>query len=116
MLDFLNNKVKIIFGDSDLLPFACRVEEGYVKLFGTKREISLGFLNSLVSEKDLNMIREIMPCNLRVLDNCLEIGLGNMNGVVHPLTSLLNMGWIENSKGDFYFYKEGISTSVAKFL
>lgn len=39
-----------------------------------------------------------------------------MNPVVHPAGVLMNAGRVEYSRGDFYFYEEGVSPSVAKVI
>jgi len=46
----------------------------------------------------------------------LEPALYNVNIIVHPTGSLLNMGRIEYAKGEFYMYKEGLTTSVKKTI
>jgi opine dehydrogenase len=42
----------------------------------------------------------------------LETGFANLNAVEHPPQALLNIGWIEHTKGDYYFYYEGTTPSV----
>lgn len=39
-----------------------------------------------------------------------------MNPVVHPAGVLMNAGRVEYSRGDFYFYEEGVTPSVAKVI
>ena len=46
----------------------------------------------------------------------LEPALYNVNIIVHPVGSLLNMGRIEYSRGEFYMYKEGLTPSVKKVI
>jgi opine dehydrogenase len=46
----------------------------------------------------------------------LEPALYNVNIIVHPVGTLLNMGRIEYSQGEFYMYKEGITPSVKKII
>ena len=46
----------------------------------------------------------------------LKTGLNNMGAVFHPTITLLNAGWIETTHGDFEFYIDGVSPSVAKLL
>jgi opine dehydrogenase len=48
--------------------------------------------------------------------NVLEIGLNNVNAVVHPLGMLMNAGWIEHTTGDFFFYREGLSEAVSRVI
>jgi opine dehydrogenase len=46
----------------------------------------------------------------------LEPALYNVNIIVHPVGALLNMGRIEQSKGEFWMYKEGLTPSVKKVI
>jgi opine dehydrogenase len=48
--------------------------------------------------------------------NVLDTGMLNLNAMEHPPGMLLNAGWIEFSKGEFNFYSEGISPSVARVI
>ena len=46
------------------------------------------------------------------LPDVFACGLGAMNPVVHPPGVLLNAGRIERSRGEFYFYDEGVTPGV----
>jgi hypothetical protein len=39
-----------------------------------------------------------------------------VNIIVHPVGAFLNMGCIEQSKGEFWMYKEGLTPSVKKVI
>jgi opine dehydrogenase len=39
-----------------------------------------------------------------------------MGAIFHPALTLLNAGWIETTHGDFQFYIDGVSPSVARVL
>jgi len=39
-----------------------------------------------------------------------------MGAIFHPALTLLNMGWIEASHGDYQFYIDGVTPSVARML
>jgi opine dehydrogenase len=53
----------------------------------------------------ITMYADVMAC-----------GLAAMNPVVHPAGVLLNAGRVEHSRGDFYFYEEGVTPSVARVI
>lgn len=48
--------------------------------------------------------------------NVLEIGFSNINMILHCAASILNLGRIEDTKGDFMFYWEGMTESVCKVM
>ena len=39
-----------------------------------------------------------------------------MGAIFHPAISILNAGWIESTHGDFQFYIDGVTPSVAHIL
>jgi opine dehydrogenase len=42
--------------------------------------------------------------------------MNNMGAIFHPALTILNSGWIESTHGDFQFYIDGVTTSVARVL
>jgi opine dehydrogenase len=48
--------------------------------------------------------------------NVLHTGLNNMGAIFHPALTLLNVGWIEATHGDYQFYIDGVTPSVARML
>jgi len=63
----------------------------------------------------LEIIQEAYP---QFIDgvNVLNTGLNNMGAIFHPALTLLNMGWIEATHGDYQFYIDGVTPSVARVL
>ena len=53
---------------------------------------------------------------LALAANVLETSLNNPNAMAHPVPALLNAGWIETTGGDFRFYTDGVSPSVARAM
>jgi len=46
----------------------------------------------------------------------LHTGLNNMGAIFHPALTLLNAGRIESTGGEFQFYIDGVTPSVARIL
>jgi opine dehydrogenase len=46
----------------------------------------------------------------------LHTGLNNMGAIFHPALTLLNAGRIESTGGEFQFYIDGVTPSVARLL
>jgi opine dehydrogenase len=63
----------------------------------------------------LAMARQLYPV-LEPAANVLESALYDVNAVEHPPGVVCNAGWIEHTRGDFHFYVEGLSPSVARVV
>jgi len=48
--------------------------------------------------------------------NILQTSLQNGNPVIHPAITLLNTALIERTKGNFYFYEEGVTPAVGRLI
>ena len=46
----------------------------------------------------------------------LATSLNHMNAMLHVPTMLMNAGWIESTKGEFEFYRDGVSPAVARVM
>ena len=111
----INKKIHLV--ESVSLPYACRVERpGNVHILDIKNNLSLSMLGENQNQNMISHLKEILPCCIEIQKNIFSAGFNCLNGIMHPATVLLNTGWTETTKGDFYFYKDGVSESVGKLL
>lgn len=54
--------------------------------------------------------------NLVAAENVLDTGFSNINAIMHPAGILGNAGWIEKTRGDFLYYREGITPAIAAWI
>lgn len=101
--------------EANSIPHACRITgPGEVFVLGVKKGFELASLPAAGLDNVRRMISELLGLECIPLPNVLAAGLANANMIVHPATAVLNMGVAESRKGDFYFYREGMSESVTK--
>jgi len=116
LLQQLNGKKPILL-ETNVVPHASRVNnEGVVTILGTKKFMMIGSLPTKISSPFIENLNTIFPCHLEWCSDILEVALQSNNGVLHPAACVLNAGWIESKKGDFYFYKDGISPAVGRVI
>jgi len=60
-------------------------------------------------------IQDVFP-DVVPAQNVLETGFSNINAIMHPAGMLGNAGWIEKTGGDFYYYREGITATIASWI
>ena len=106
----------IRIGETMVLTYICRlVEPGYVKIFHVMKNLLFSVFPSRYTDELFDAFKELYPAIVRG-SNVLETGLSNLAAVMHPPGMLLNAGWIERTKGEFKFYFEGITPSVARVV
>ncbi|MBN1520848.1 MAG: NAD/NADP octopine/nopaline dehydrogenase family protein [Spirochaetales bacterium] len=84
-------------------------------IFKIKNEVALATLPSYWIPDALNVLRIAFP-QFTAGGNVLATSVENIGAVFHPALTILNAGWIEATGGDFEYYIQGITPSVAKVL
>ena len=84
-------------------------------IFRIKEAVPLAALPATRTQQVLDAICAIYP---QFIDggNVLQTSLNNMGAIFHPALTLLNAGRIECTGGEFQFYIEGVTPSVARVL
>lgn len=102
----------VIVVESDTAPFVCRkMAPDRATIWGTVSNLGLGVFPASQTREVLPELQTIFP-GASAYRNVLETGLSAMNPVVHPAGVLMNAGRIERSRGEFYFYDEGVTPAV----
>ncbi|MED5409973.1 MAG: NAD/NADP octopine/nopaline dehydrogenase family protein [Chloroflexota bacterium] len=100
----------------DTAPYVCRkTSSNSAVIWGEVTALGLGVIPSSETSSVQEMLQPLFP-GVTAYSDSLECGLSAMNPVVHPAGVLMNAGRVEYSRGDFYFYEEGVSSSVAKVI
>ena len=106
----------VTIGEVDTAPYVCRKTSNLsAVIWGEVSTLGLGVFPATETEKVEGMVGSLFS-NISSYKDVVECGLSAMNPVVHPAGVLMNAGRVEYSRGDFYFYEEGVSLSVAKVI
>lgn len=85
------------------------------RIFRIKEAVPLAALPATRTCHVLDQIQDAYPQFVDGI-NVLHTGLNNMGAIFHPALTLLNAGWIKSTYGNYQFYIEGVSPSVARVL
>jgi len=107
----------IIVAETNTLPYAVRVTEPakvhvFLKLRGG---LFLAAVPAKNTAKVLGLVRDVYP-DMKPAKNILQTTLQNGNPIIHPAISLCNVALIERTKGDFYFYEDGVTPAVGRLV
>lgn len=108
------NNVCIIEAQTFL--FACRVvDQGKVRMMSKKNEVKVAALPAIRTKEFINSISSIIPEFVET-NSVLDTSFNNIGALLHPIPTILNCGRIENTKGDFLYYIDGITPTVGKII
>lgn len=119
------NHADIAFAETDTAPYVCRkTAPDTATIWGVVVGLGLGVYpakkTSAVGDKIADIFtrtgRSDTPSAIVEYPNVIACGLCAMNPVVHPAGVLMNAGRVEYSRGEFYFYEEGVTPAVAEVI
>jgi opine dehydrogenase len=106
----------ITISEAETFIYASRSDgPAQARIFRIKDAVPLASLPAVRTEQVLEIINQAYPQYIDGI-NVLHTGLNNMGAIFHPTLTLLNAGWIESTHGDFQFYIDGVTPSVARLL
>ncbi len=111
-----NCTADVTIAEAETFIYASRSDgPAQAKIFRIKEAIPIAALPADRTRMVLEKIRAAFP---QFIDggNVLQTGLNNMGAIFHPALTLLNAGWIESTHGDYQFYIDGVTPSVARVL
>lgn len=106
----------VTVAEAETLLYACRSDgPTQVRIFRIKDAVPLAALPASRTQLVLDTIADAFP---RFIDGdtVLHTSLNNMGSIFHPALAILNAGRIESTRGEFQFYIDGATPSVARVL
>lgn len=109
-------KADVTIAEAETFIYASRSDgPAQARIFRIKEAVPLAALPANRTERVLEAIHTAYPQFING-KNVLHTGLNNMGAIFHPALALLNAGWIEATHGDYQFYIDGVTQSVARVL
>lgn len=106
----------VIVAESDTAPYVCRKSApDRAVIWGTVTALGIGVEPASQTDEAMPVLRALFPGAV-AYSSALHAGLSALNPVVHPPGVLMNAGRIERSRGEFWFYEEGVTPSVVKVI
>ena len=116
VLDDNGCKADVTIAEAETFIYASRSDgPAQARIFRIKEAVPLAALPANRTDMVLEAIHPAYPQFING-KNVLHTGLNNMGAIFHPALALLNAGWIEATHGDYQFYIDGVTQSVARVL
>jgi opine dehydrogenase len=85
------------------------------RIFRIKDAVPLAALPATETPMVLEKLASAYPQFINGGD-VLQTGINNIGAIFHPTISIFNAGWIEATSGDFQFYLDGVTPTVARLM
>lgn len=115
----------VALAETDTAPYVCRkLTPDSAHIWGVVSGLGLGVYPARETERVAALLSPLFtvdgrtgsPSAVKTYPHVLACGLSAMNPVVHPPGVLMNAGRVEHSRGDFYFYDEGVTPTVCEVI
>jgi opine dehydrogenase len=109
-------KADATIAEAETFIYASRSEgPAQSRIFRIKEAVPIA---ALPATRTAQVLDALAPAYPQYIDgtSVLHTGLNNMGAIFHPALTILNAGRIESTGGDFQFYIDGVTPSVARVL
>ena len=110
-----NIKTEIIIAETQTVLHTCRVIGDGVRIIAVKKKVPLSAFPGIKTDEVMAILGKVFPQFVKAED-ILQTGLSNVGCILHPLPTLLNIGWIETLRTEFKYYYEGITPTISQIL
>ncbi len=121
-LEFLNvlrengNHKDVTIAETQTFIYASRgMGPATAKIFRIKQAIPVAAIPAKKTDRVVKILNEAFP-EFIPASSVIETSFNNMGAVFHPAITILNASRIESTLGNFQFYIEGVTQSVARVL
>ncbi len=107
---------RVLLAETQTFLYASRAlsrYEGFI--YRIKNAVPLATLPAYWIPEALAVVNQPFP-QFTAGNNVLSTSLENIGAIFHPALTLLNAGWIEETHGNFDYYLQGITPSIAELL
>jgi opine dehydrogenase len=107
---------ELLLCETATLTYSCRIQgPASVEVYSLVKQLPFAALPATRTAELKQRVSPLFP-SVVCASNILETGLRNLNAVEHPAQALLNAGRLEHTRGDFLFYIDGTTPSVARVI
>ena len=98
------------------LTYICRkTAPANVEIFSYTKKLKFAAFPGKYAREMFDLVKPLFP-EITLVSSVLETALTNINAVFHAPAMLMNAGWIEDTGGEFLFYRDGITPSIGRVI
>lgn len=105
----------VVVVEAQSLLYACRAPQpGHATIKGMKNRLAIAAVPASKTKEALAAIADAFP-QMHAASSVFETSLTNLNAIMHPAPSLLNISTIESGR-EWEYYHDGITPTIGRFI
>ncbi|UJF15329.1 NAD/NADP octopine/nopaline dehydrogenase family protein [Jeotgalibaca sp. MA1X17-3] len=113
----VNAGVHPLIAETQTILYTCRkITCNEVEMYALKNDVLLSTVTGEENQLVINQLPACLRDKFIPAESMIETSIGNVGMVLHCAPLLLNTGWVESEAHSFYYYREGISPTIAHFI
>ena len=114
---FARLKKHVILAETDVLPYLClRTGPHTMRIDGIKKRVGAAAIPASDTPEAVRRLNQTGILEFTPRRSVLEVSLASMNLLFHAPIVLFNLAASENTKGNYVFYRDGVSPGVGKII
>ena len=114
---FARRRQHVLLAETDVLPYLClRTGPHSVRIDGIKKEMGAAAIPASDTPEAVRLLNRTRILKFVPAPHVLAVSLANMNQLFHAPIVLFNLAASENTKGDYIFYRDGVSPGIGAII
>ena len=106
----------VVVCETNTLSYIARLERpGKVIVSSYNKPVLVSAVPGRELSRAMKKIKVFFP-DMMPVESVFTTSLSNLNAIFHPPGMILNAGWLENTKGDYRFYYDGITPAIGRVI
>lgn len=113
----VNLAIRPLIAETQTILYTCRkITANEVEIYALKNDVLISTINGEGNQQLIERMPACLRNKFSPAGSMIETSIGNVGMIMHCAPLLLNTGWAESPLHEFYYYKEGISPTIAHFI
>ncbi|MDE1548203.1 NAD/NADP-dependent octopine/nopaline dehydrogenase family protein [Jeotgalibaca caeni] len=113
----VNAGINPLIAETQTILYTCRKQApNRVEVYALKNDVLLSTIEGTNNEALIGKMPLCLQDKFIPASSMIETSIGNVGMIMHCAPILFNTGWVEATDVDFYYYRQGISPTVALFI
>jgi len=113
----INSQINQIIAETQTIIYTCRqTDYNKVNIISLKQNVLISAVDSSMNNLVISKLPHCISRYFIPAQSIIQTSIGNVGMILHCAPLLLNTGWTESNKSNYYYYYDGITPTIGNLL